>query len=383
MTEPQFFSSPDLAICPEAEGYLVYHLATGKLHRLNATASLILEVCEKGRTRDVLVAALADLPGAASAAVPEWLDFALREQLLVGSRPATAAARTASDYADTADELRQDGEILAAYVCQDHATMLEPSAPNWRARGNLAHILGRRDDARYSFEQYLTLRPDSAEIRHLLSALRDQPPPQRAPDDCIQQLYSRFSGFYEHNMCEQLLYQAPERLKETLDLVLGPTGALDVLELGCGTGLAAKYLRPLSRLLTGIDLSPEMVEKASDTQLYDVLAVAEITDHLARQTLALDLIVACDTLIYFGDLAQITQPAARLLRPGGYLVFTVEKGTQAPFKLMDSGRYSHTEQHIREVATAAGLTVVSVAEGFLRKEYGEPVTGLIAALRRP
>jgi len=142
MTEPQFFSSPDLAICPEAEGYLVYHLATGKLHRLNATASLILEVCEKGRTRDVLVAALADLPGAASSAVPEWLDFALREQLLVGSRPATAAARTASDYADTADELRQDGEILAAYVCQDHATMLEPSAPNWRARGNLAHILG-------------------------------------------------------------------------------------------------------------------------------------------------------------------------------------------------------------------------------------------------
>jgi predicted TPR repeat methyltransferase len=383
MTEPEFFSSPDLAICPEAEGYLVYHLATGKLHRLNPTASLILELCEKGRTREVLVAALADLPGAASAAVPQWLDFALREQLLVGSRPAAAALHSASDYADTADALRQDGEILAAYVCQDHATALEPSPPNWRARGNLAHILGRRDDARYSFEQYLTLRPDSAEIRHLLSALRDQPPPQRAPDDCIQQLYSRFSGFYEHNMCEQLLYQAPERLKETLDLVLGPTGALDVLELGCGTGLAAKYLRPLARFLTGIDLSPEMVEKASATQLYDVLAVAEITDHLARQTLALDLIVACDTLIYFGDLAQITQPAVRLLRPGGYLVFTVEKGEQAPFKLMDSGRYSHTEQHIRAVAAAAGLTVVSVAEGFLRKEYGEPVTGLIAALRRP
>ena len=214
-------------------------------------------------------------------------------------------------------------------------------------------------------------------------SLRNAPPPPRAPDRCIVQLYERFAEFYEQNMCTDLEYQAPARLAEALDAELDAVADLDVLELGCGTGLAGQHLRRRARRLVGIDLSPDMVVHAQATGLYDAIEVAEITEWLTRaDTPDFDLIAACDTLIYFGDLGQVLMPAAKRIRAGGTLAFTVERGDAAPFRLTDSGRYVHTESHVRAVAQEAGLAVASITEGLLRYEYGEDVIGLVVVLRR-
>ena len=76
-------------------------------------------------------------------------------------------------------------------------------------------------------------------------------------------------------------------------------------------------------------------------------------------------------------------PSANRLLPGGHILFTVEKGAGASFNLTDSGRYTHSEQHIRSVAKNADLEVLAIEEGYLRQEYGEPVTGLITLLGKP
>ena len=158
---------------------------------------------------------------------------------------------------------------------------------------------------------------------------------------------------------------------------------MQVLELGCGTGLAAPLLRKRAKYLFGIDLSAEMATRAESTGLYDSIEVAEITEWLSRPGAgSFDLIAACDTLIYFGDLQQVVVPAARLLRPGGWLAFTVERGETIPFQLTDSGRYTHSETHIRDVARKAGLDVATLTEGLLRYEYGKPVVGLVTVLRK-
>jgi predicted TPR repeat methyltransferase len=131
----------------------------------------------------------------------------------------------------------------------------------------------------------------------------------------------------------------------------------------------------------GIDLSPEMVDLARARSIYDHLEVAEITEWLGRSQQQFDLIVACDCLIYFGDLSQVTAPVARHLGANGIFAFTVEKG-RYPFKLTDSGRYEHHPDHVREVAAASGLHIERLEEAFLRMEYGEEVTGLFAILRK-
>jgi len=384
--------NPAVALAPTEDGYLAYDIQSGQLHRLNAAAALIIELCDGTQTTDDIIAQVSTfIPGeGAEAGCRAWIDSALESGLLKAIAPGDPLpeAPALTEFTGLANTLRKQGQVLAAFVCQHYAVyeMSEPDADDWDALAVLAHIVGRREDAREAYERYLELDPDDAEVEHILVSLRDEAPPARASDKAITQLYERFAEFYEKNMVTDLEYKGPERLAEALRLHLGEPSdrRLDVLELGVGTGLAGRHLRPRAKRLVGIDLSPEMLEHAKATGCYDALDVAEITAWLARPGMTtFDLIVACDTLIYFGDLRQVLVPAAKHLRSGGTLAFTVERGDGESFKLTDSGRYAHSEAHIRAAAADAGLSVASVGEAVIRWEYGHEVVGLVTVLRRP
>jgi predicted TPR repeat methyltransferase len=144
--------------------------------------------------------------------------------------------------------------------------------------------------------------------------------------------------------------------------------------------LAGVQFKAYSDSLVGVDLSPEMVEIARSRNIYDKLEVAEITEWLNRSAQSFDLIIACDTLIYFGDLSEIMMAAANRLNPGGLLAFTLERCDRGLFHLGDSGRFSHHRDHVRGAAEAANLGVALLQEGPLRMEYGEEVAGLFCCL---
>jgi predicted TPR repeat methyltransferase len=269
-------------------------------------------------------------------------------------------------------------------VCQRRATELAPdNATVWYRLGELAHIVGRRDEARTAYERYFEQHPDDPEIEHILIALRDGQPPGRASDRYIEKLYTRFASYYDESMCETLQYKGPALLHDALTAVLGNRGGLNVLDLGCGTGLSGQMLRPLARRLTGVDLSTSMIERARARGVYDDLHAAEMTAFLQiAPDEPFDVIAACEALIYFGDLRQVIAPAARLLSPDGLVAFTVERGDVDPFRLTDSGRFAHHRNHVCASAEDAGLTVARIDEGTLRYEYGNPVPGLMVVLRR-
>ncbi len=378
--------NPFVALAPTDDGYLAYDVSRNRLHRLNPTAALIVELCDGTRSAAALVDDLAPLVADdAGAGCLRWIEGAIDDGLLKPVAPGAsgAAGPEAGYFSSQALRLRREGHVLAAFVCQHYATLqMTDAADEWAALGDLAHIIGRREDARDAYEHYLALSPGDAEVEHILVSLRGDPAPPRAPDQCIVQLYARFAEFYERNMVADLEYCGPEVLARALHRALGSTAQLDVLDLGCGTGLAGPRLRPLARRLTGIDLSPDMAKRAKKTKLYDAVEVAEITEWLTRSGARdFDLIAACDTFIYFGDLRQVLRPAAARLRRGGTLAFTVERGDAEPFRLTDSGRYVHAESHIREAAAGSGFDVVSIENPVLRYEYGDAVGGLVVVLR--
>jgi predicted TPR repeat methyltransferase len=385
--DARILRNPSVALAPTEDAYLAYDIDAARLHRLNPAAALLIELCDGTRTTDQLIAnVIPFMQGDAEAGCRQWIEWAVESGLVRALAPGSAppAAPALESFSTLARQLRKQGQVLAAFVCQHYATfeMREPDADQWCALGELAHIVGRREDAREAYERYIELDPDDAEVEHILVSLRDEAPPPRASDRAILQLYSRFAEYYEKNMCTDLEYQGPERLAEALDACLGDAGSLEILELGCGTGLAGKYLRRRARRLVGIDLSPEMIERAKTTDIYDALDVAEITEWLAHAgDASFDLVVACDTLIYFGDLRQVVVPAAARLRAGGTVAFTVERSAGDAYALTDSGRYAHSEAHIREAAAAAGLRVASLTEVQLRWEYGQAVIGLVTVLR--
>ena len=378
--------NPNILVYPVEDGYAAYDPDSDHLHHLNPLAALLSELCDGTRTVEQIRELVAPLlpEQSAGGAIEDWIGEATKANLVVFNGTSSGIRElTADELATLARRLRDGGKIRTAYMCQLRAAERAPEdSDKWAYLGDLAHILGRREDARAAYEKYLELEPDDAEVRHIMVALRDEPPPPRVPDECIQYLYRRFSSFYERNVIEELSYQGPEHLQSMVESVIGDRQQLAVLDLGCGSGLAGVRFKPRAATLVGVDLSPEMVDLARARGIYDHLEVAEITDWLGRNPQQFDLIVACDCFIYFGDLSQLAGPAAKHLRSNGVFAFTVEKG-RYPFALTDSGRYEHHPDHVREVAAAAGLHVERLEEAFLRMEYGEEVTGLFAILRKP
>jgi predicted TPR repeat methyltransferase len=183
-------------------------------------------------------------------------------------------------------------------------------------------------------------------------------------------------------MRDDLEYKGPERLINAIRSVIGDRTALQVLDLGCGSGFAGVVLRSLAARMIGIDLSPDMIELARKREIYDALEVAEITEWLETHDEKFDMISCCDCLIYFGDLRRITACASKRLKPGGVFALTTESTPVFPFRITDTGRYEHHPDHVRDAAVAAGLSVAHIEQAFLRFEYGAEVTGNYAVLRK-
>lgn len=376
--------APDVLIAPVAEGYVAYSTAHDRLYHLNPVAALIAELCNGQRSVEKIQSLVSPLlPGGCQSEVNRWIGSAIRKGLLIRTTEAASSppALDADRLNELAGRLREHGKIQTAFLCQQQAVALDPGDPwKWDSLGELAHILGRRSDARYAYERLLEIQPDDAETRHLLVALCDEAPPDRVPDECIQQMYARFSDFYESQMRDELYYEGPERLFQAICDITGDGQIPSVLELGCGTGLFGQLIRPKALRLVGVDLSPEMVAVAAGKDLYDRLELGEITRWLDECRETFDLIVACDTLIYFGDLRQVVCRAVKRLRPGGAIAFTVEQTEAAPFRLTDSGRYAHHSDHLREVAETSGLEIARIREEYMRMEYGEEVIGLVVVM---
>jgi predicted TPR repeat methyltransferase len=202
----------------------------------------------------------------------------------------------------------------------------------------------------------------------------------------VQQTFDSFAESFD-SVLKKLDYRAPALVTEAVKVAVGETdGTLDILDAGAGTGLCGPLLRPLARRLVGVDLSPKMLAKAEGRGVYDVLDAGELTGYMRERTAAFDVVVSADTLVYFGDLAEVLAAAAAALRPGGHLVFTLEEdadeGPQG-YQLKPHGRYGHSERYARRALVAAGFENLVVGRVIPRLENQVPVQGLLIAAQSP
>jgi predicted TPR repeat methyltransferase len=243
----------------------------------------------------------------------------------------------------------------------------------------LAH---RNQEAAEVFAAILKLSPDNQNVIFHLAALNGSGAPPAAPPALVAALFNRHADTFDAHLLEHLEYRVPRLLEAAL--VESQVGTdLDVLDLGCGTGLCGPLLRPMARSLAGVDLSAAMLEKAKERGVYDRLAVGEVVARLRAESAAYDLLVAGDVLCYLGDLSETLCGAARALRPGGYFAFSVEFNEGPGWVLRPSRRYAHSPDYIRQTADAHGLDVIHLAIAMLRREAGKDLSGIIAVLRRP
>ena len=169
--------SPTVLVAATAEGAIAYDTASNRYQELNALAALLVKLADGTRTgNEIVLIAGRKLPDLKQSTLRAGLDQALGDRLLVEeSNPANDGAGNLSavDLDELSFRLRDEGHVDAAYLCQKRAVELMPDNPEYvRELGELAHIVGRRLEARAAFEDYLLMNPGDAEIRHLLTSLR-------------------------------------------------------------------------------------------------------------------------------------------------------------------------------------------------------------------
>lgn len=283
------------------------------------------------------------------------------------------------------ESLDRHDEALGAY---QEAVVLAPfHADTYRRLGAALYSTGRVAEAATVYRKWLTIEPDSELARHMVASCTGEAVPGRTSDASVRKIFERFADSFDE-VLGRLQYRAPALVEHALQGLLPPPAAdKDVLDAGCGTGLCGPLLKPYARRLVGIDLSPQMLNKARPRGVYDELHEAELTAYLRDTPGGWDLIASADTLVYFGDLQAVLAAAVTALRPGGHLAFTVERAEpgEAPdgFRLNPHGRYSHTEAYLRTTSAAAGLEVLLTAAAHLRLELKKPVEGWVVVVRRP
>ncbi len=264
-----------------------------------------------------------------------------------------------------------------AALCFSKVITLRPKDPDARRLLALAHCtLGEVGKAVEIFEEWLS--EDSADpiACHMLAACSGRDVPDRASDAFVRKTFDTFAASFDSKLAE-LSYRAPALVAEALERAGAPRShSLDVLDLGCGTGLCGPLVATYARRLVGVDLSEGMLAQARRRNVYDELVNAELTEYLAACENAFDVIVSADTLVYFGSLDAVTAAAASALRSGGRLVFTVEELAGDGHALSPSGRYRHSRAHVQIALTRAGLRA-EIVSAELRLEAGEPVAGLV------
>lgn len=306
----------------------------------------------------------------------------LAEKMLSPALETEAGRNSAAVHNGLGNVYESQGRNDDAIDSYRTAQELSPDLGFARARlGMMLAYTGRLEEAALVFQKRLEIEPDDAEAQHMLASCGGAPTPARANDAYVKSTFDNFASSFDSKL-ESLEYRAPELIDKLMRQTLpAPSRTLNVADTGCGTGLLGERIRPFCSQLIGVDLSPGMMARARSRQVYDELVESELGAYLDSNPDQFDVVTSADTFCYIGDVATVILSAAKALRPGGWLFFSVEHGVdlESDFHLQFHGRYAHKRSYIEQSLKTANFSRAELLEDTLRMELSKPVPGLIVA----
>lgn len=259
--------------------------------------------------------------------------------------------------------------------------------PNHRnAHMNVAAIAlqnNQKKNAIMHYEQALKQDPTNKEIQYILGALKQSGDMiSQAPKDYVANLFDQYAGHYNQHLTNMLKYQLPEKIEILLHEHFKPTSELDILDLGCGTGLFGNILRPFAQKLTGVDLSQNMLNIAHETQLYDSLRQTDAIDHLEHSN-NYNLIIAAELFPYIGDPQPLLKAIYSALAADGICIFSIEsKDTEQLYTLSENARFMHNPTMLAAVIKDIGFKAKTIESTTLRLHQSQPVLGKLFLIQK-
>src|SRR5581483_5382636 len=201
------------------------------------------------------------------------------------------------------------------------------------------------------------------------------------------------SGAAVQSVCRPDDYYNQAR-REVAELV--PSRCRRVLEVGCGSGELGRLLSSRGRSVTGIELVPEMAERAR--RWLDCVVTADVElDGFPFPPASFDAIIFADVLEHLVDPWRVLREAVETLTEDGVIVASIPNVQNVDvLRRLFFGRWDYRErgildfghlrfftlQSIRSLFAQADLTVVHVGYRYRRSWWRELLCLLTAGWAR-
>jgi len=269
---------------------------------------------------------------------------------------------------------KEMGDNEKATTCFKKVVSHDPShIPAYNHLAHLYHKAGNTEKATPCYQQVIRLDPSHTAAKHMLASLQGKTT-DTAPSEYVREVFDHFAD-YDQSMEGNLDYATPKHLRHILNESSGAKKNFkNGLDLGCGTGLSGEAFKDIVKTFTGVDLSPVMLAKANDKDIYSALHEMELTSFFEMSTEECDFFIAADVFVYIGNLDPLFRQIKKHAAADACFLFSTET-TERDFALQSTGRYGHSEGYIRTLAEETGFSVQSCVSANIRKEKGEWIRG--------
>jgi len=300
----------------------------------------------------------------------------------------TSGNMTADRRYEFAQQYFKRGDLDAAADVMAQAVELAPHfAAAWFALGEINDARGKREEAIAAFRKAREHDRDDRHgaTLHLMRLGAEQM--GEMPEAYVRTLFDQYAPEFNRALLETLNYRGPRLLRDAVREVLAKDAREErfrrAIDLGCGTGLAARAFARTANEIVGYDLSSGMIEQARRLNLYDRLEVADMVQALRGEADgSADLIFSADAVVYLSDLAPLLSEVARVLSFDGLFACTLETHEGEGVILGVGLRYAHSAGYVGDVLVRAGLKRLQAERVSTRDESGVPVPGLAVVARR-
>ncbi len=144
----------------------------------------------------------------------------------------------------------------------------------------------------------------------------------KTPKDSIE-LYKKWAKTYDQDFAFNSNYLSPKKICNYFSKYAKNTDT-PILDVGAGTGLVGKCLNKIdNKIIIGIDISPEMLEKAKLTGCYSSLIEEDVTKKISLKSHSIGAVVSAGTFTHGHVGPNAFDELLRITKPGGLFVLSI------------------------------------------------------------
>ncbi|MCU7611205.1 methyltransferase [Anaplasma capra] len=267
-------------------------------------------------------------------------------------------------------------------------SLVRPKFPDVHYNIGRCHLVLRNiEKAVKSFERALLLDKSHQESMYYLQKIEAPEKVTEVPENIIRQHFNYTSEYFVEHWLIAQNYRGHEYVRSLVMNFLGDRiSELDVLDLGCGTGVCGQFLKMkgIGRHITGVDISRRMLDIArkcfvNGRQAYNELLCMSMSEFLRGNNKKYDVIVMTEVLHYSGGhLGEILKATSGALAKGGMIIALVREGSGQGYRFVKEGDFfCHSGAYVQQQVESLGLRLSYVNRC---KIYGDRVDGLLFAI---